>query len=114
MIKGAERPDELTMPPPTRDLDQAKADLALHGFAIVEDALTAEQLKTMRTRIVEQEAEERETGVASLEHDGANQRIWTLINKGAIFAEILPKPIVRDVMSNLLDGRFTISSYTAN
>ncbi len=57
---------------------------------------------------------ERNAGVASLEHVGANQRIWNLINKGAIFAELLHKPLVRDAMSHILDGRFILSSYTAN
>jgi hypothetical protein len=107
-------PDSLEMPPATRDWDQAKADLARYGLAIVEDALTPRELTALRGRIVEQAVAERNTGVASLEHGGANQRIWNLINKGAIFAELLHKPLVRDAMSHILDGRFILSSYTAN
>jgi hypothetical protein len=104
----------LQLPPPTCDVAQAKADLARYGLAIVEDALSADELQALRTRIVEQAAGERQAGVASMEHGQANQRIWNLINKGDVFAELLHKPLVRDFMSHILQGRFTISSYTAN
>ena len=104
----------LQLPPPTRDVAQAKADLARYGLAIVEDALSADELQALRTRIVEQAAGERQAGVASMEHGQANQRIWNLINKGDVFAELLHKPLVREFMSHILQGRFTISSYTAN
>ena len=111
---GAKVLDSLEMPAATKDWNRAKADLERYGLAIVEDALTQRELQALRDRVVEQAAAERIAGVASLEHDGANQRIWNLINKGAIFAELLHKPLVRDAMSHILGGRFTISSYTAN
>ena len=114
VIGEAKDRDWLEMPAATKDWDRAKADLERFGLAIVEDALTPRELKALRDRVVEQAAAERVAGVASLEHDGANQRIWNLINKGAIFAELLHKPLVRDAMSHILGGRFTISSYTAN
>lgn len=105
---------DLRLPAATRDWNQAKSDLDVYGLAIVEDALTADVLAALRARVTEQAAGERATGVASVEHDGANQRIWNLINKGDVFAELLHHPLIREFMSHLLGGRFTISSYTAN
>jgi ectoine hydroxylase-related dioxygenase (phytanoyl-CoA dioxygenase family) len=110
----AEAPTDLPLPTATRELEQAKVDLERVGFAIVEDALTRVELDALRTRVIEQAAAEREAGVASLEYDGANQRVWNLINKGAVFGDLLHKPLIRDVMGHLLGGRFTISSFTAN
>lgn len=107
-------PARLELPAATRDWEQARADLHRHGLAIIEAALTGTELDALRARIVEQAEAEREAGVASLEHGGANQRIWNLINKGAIFAEFLHKPLIREFMSHILGGSFTISSYTAN
>jgi ectoine hydroxylase-related dioxygenase (phytanoyl-CoA dioxygenase family) len=106
--------EALTLPPATTNWAQAKRDLERYGLAIIADALTSDELARLRRRIVEQAAGERAAGVASLEHGGANQRIWNLINKGDVFAELLHKPLVRDLMGHVLGGRFIISSYTAN
>ena len=107
-------PSGPTLPAPTRDWDRALADIDHYGLAIVADALSGAECATLRERIVAQAAAEREAGVASLEHDGANQRVWNLINKGAVFGELLHKPLIRTFMEHILQGRFTISSYTAN
>jgi ectoine hydroxylase-related dioxygenase (phytanoyl-CoA dioxygenase family) len=104
----------LDLPDATRNWERARTDLDHYGLAIIEDALSRTELAALRARIVEQAAAEREAGLASLEHDGANQRIWNLINKGEIFSEFLHKPLIREFMSHILGGSFTISSYTAN
>jgi ectoine hydroxylase-related dioxygenase (phytanoyl-CoA dioxygenase family) len=104
----------LQLPRPTRDRSQALADIEHFGLAIIEEAMAPQEIDGVRNRIVEQAAAEREAGVASLEHEGANQRVWNLINKGQIFAEILQKPLIREMMTHILGGSFTISSYTAN
>ena len=54
MIGEAKDRDWLEMPAATKDWDQAKADLAKFGLAIVEDALTPRELKALRGQIVEQ------------------------------------------------------------
>jgi ectoine hydroxylase-related dioxygenase (phytanoyl-CoA dioxygenase family) len=104
----------LQLPAATTDWDQAKRDLAHFGLAIIENALQVDEVEHLRRRIVEQAAAERQAGVAGLEHDGANQRIWNLINKGEVFAQFLENPLIRDFMTHILEGRFIISSYTAN
>ena len=106
--------NSLALPPPTSEPEQAKRDLHEFGLAIIEDALSAEEVAQLRQRVVNQAAAEREAGVASLEYGGANQRVWNLINKGEVFIELLEKPLIREFMSHILEGRFTISSYTAN
>jgi ectoine hydroxylase-related dioxygenase (phytanoyl-CoA dioxygenase family) len=104
----------LQLPEATTDWDQAKRDLKYYGLAVIADALSPDEVSGLRERIVEQAAAERSADVASLEDQGANQRIWNLINKGDVFADLLHEPLVREFMSHILEGRFTISSYTAN
>jgi ectoine hydroxylase-related dioxygenase (phytanoyl-CoA dioxygenase family) len=104
----------LALPPPTTDLDTARADLDRFGLAIVAEALTPDELAAMRIRLLEQAAAERERGLASLEHDGANQRVWNLVNKGAVFNEVLGKPFVTELIGHLLGRPFLLSSNTAN
>ena len=47
------------LPRPTTDLDQLKADLDEHGYCIVADALSPDEVTALRTRITEQAAAER-------------------------------------------------------
>ena len=47
------------LPRPTTDLEQLKADLDEHGYCIVADALSPEEVTALRARITEQAAAER-------------------------------------------------------
>jgi ectoine hydroxylase-related dioxygenase (phytanoyl-CoA dioxygenase family) len=96
------------------DLDTAKGRLDTDGFVVIEDALDAELLERLRTRLLEQAAGERAAGVAHLEWHGANQRLWQLPAKGAVFLELLLHPLIDDMMSHLLGQSFLLSSLTAN
>lgn len=106
--------NELRMPLATRDPRQAKADLDRFGLAVVEDALTSEEVAALLARTREQAQGERDAGIASLEEGGANQRIWNLVNKGQVYIDLLHKPIVRELMGHVLGGPVTLSSCTAN
>src|SRR3989440_4048085 len=96
------------------DLDAAKGRLDADGYVVVEDALDTELLERLRTRLVEQAAGERVAGVAHLEWDGANQRLWQLPAKGAVFLELLLHPLIDETMGHLLGQSFLLSSLTAN
>ena len=101
------------LPGPTRDLARAKADLETFGYCIVQDVLTAEQVRALRERVVEQAAGEVQAGVAT--HDSkTNQRIWMLVNKGRVFRDLVLHPFAAEIMSCLLGDDFLLSSLTAN
>jgi ectoine hydroxylase-related dioxygenase (phytanoyl-CoA dioxygenase family) len=101
------------LPQPTREPDRAFADLERFGYAIVEGALSCERVARLRARVVEQARGEDARGAGF--HDGkANQRIWMLPNKGAIFRDLMLDPLVETFMGRLLGKDFLLSSLTAN
>jgi ectoine hydroxylase-related dioxygenase (phytanoyl-CoA dioxygenase family) len=99
---------------PTHDLEQAWADLEEHGYAVVRDVLTPEQLARLRSRLVEQAAGELAAGVGYLDSGGRNQRVWNLPNKGDEFLDLLRHPLYVETMDRLLGRGWLVSSSTAN
>lgn len=99
---------------PCSDLDHAWAHLDEHGFAVVTDALTAEQLDRVRSRLVEQAAGELAAGVGYRDSGGSNQRVWNLPNKGDEFLDLLRHPLYVETMDRLLGRGWLVSSSTAN
>lgn len=77
--------DELdceTLPKATEDIEQIKRDLKEWGYAFVKDALSATQVKILRTAVEDQATGERNAGIAHMDGahkvagDQPNQRIW--------------------------------------
>lgn len=115
------------LPAPTSDLDRARRDLDVHGFCVVADALAPKTLAAVRYRVVEQAAGERALGVGDVDDAdleryiggagrglGANRRVWTLVNKGAVFQELLLHTAVNELVAHLLGRPFLLSSIQAN
>lgn len=105
--------DRRDLPSPTTDMARAFADLEQHGYAIIRNALTAEQTAALRARVIEQARGEDARGEGF--HDGgANQRVWMLPNKGRMFRDLMLHPLVDLTMSRLLGSGYLVSSLTAN
>jgi ectoine hydroxylase-related dioxygenase (phytanoyl-CoA dioxygenase family) len=102
-----------TLPRPTRDRAQQDQDLANHGYCIVADALTPEQTRMLRERVIAQAKGEVANGIAFREPPN-NQRIWMLANKGRIFRDLMLHPLIAEKMDMLLGPDFLLSSLTAN
>jgi len=98
------------------NLEAARARLDSEGYCIVENVLSASELATLKSRLVEQAAGERTRGVSF--HDGGsarpNQRLWMLVNKGKVFRDLMLHPIVDALMAHLLGPDYLLSSLTAN
>ncbi|HEY1709333.1 MAG TPA: phytanoyl-CoA dioxygenase family protein [Rhizomicrobium sp.] len=88
-------------------------DLARHGYCVVADALSREQCARLRERVVEQAKGEVATGQAFREPPD-NQRIWMMVNKGAMFRDLVLHPLVAETMTGLLSPDYLLSSLTAN
>jgi ectoine hydroxylase-related dioxygenase (phytanoyl-CoA dioxygenase family) len=101
------------LPTPTSDREQAKADLALWGYCIIQDALSPSQVRSLRARMTEQAAGE-DAGGAGFHDSGNNQRIWMLVNKGRVFRDLVEHPLAVEMMTELLGPDFLLSSLTAN
>lgn len=121
---------------PTRDLNQARRDLDVHGFCIIDGALTHQEVDTAKARIVAQAKAEQARGVAfrdgglrqdlldangrfrdkaSIEKDGGvNQRVFMLVAKGGVFRDLVIHPTVDLLVSHLLGDDFLLSTMSAN
>jgi ectoine hydroxylase-related dioxygenase (phytanoyl-CoA dioxygenase family) len=99
---------------PTTDLDQAKSDLAELGYCLIEGLLAGDRLAAIRARIVELAAAEVADGTDYVYEGGANQRVWTLLNKGDEFADLALDPTVTELMNHLLGYGFLLSNIDAN
>lgn len=129
--------DEL--PQPTTDLATLNANIDEFGYCLVKDALQPDQLARARQRLLEQAEAELQAGQAfedggakqqwgdftdeqgmirreafSAKAGGVNQRVWVLINKGAVFREMLSQPLVRSVVGHVLGADYLLSSFGAN
>ena len=104
------------LPVPTEDIDQVRADMKEFGYGLVANALTKDQVGMLREALAQQGRGEVSAGVAA--NDGGpsapNQRIWTLINKGQEFLDLLEHPLIDEVIPENLGEYFLIHSYSAN
>ena len=98
----------------TADLARARADLAEQGFCLLEGLLPAERVAELRGRLVDQAAAEIVDGTDYVYENGANQRVWTLLNKGEVFVELALDPTVLGLMEELLGPGFLLSNIDAN
>ncbi|MED5392412.1 MAG: hypothetical protein VX977_11645, partial [Pseudomonadota bacterium] len=98
------------LPQLSPSLEQCAKDLAEQGYCLLRDALTDGQLEPLRKRLTDQALAEKQQGFAFQDgghsqnwgdfrdsagalrpqeftetQGGRNQRVWTLVNKGAVF-----------------------------
>ncbi|KAK7943846.1 uncharacterized protein PG986_012959 [Apiospora aurea] len=104
------------LPEPTEDVEQVKRDIEEFGYGLAKNVLSPEQVAIMRKAVVEQAAGERKAGIAQVDGgpDGPNQRLWTLINKGDDFLDLLNHPIIDEFIPWALGEHAIITTYTAN
>jgi hypothetical protein len=109
-------PEGTVLPKPTEDIEQVKADMKEFGYGLVKNALSAEQIYTLKEAVRQQAEGEVKAGVAA--KDGGptapNQRIWTLINKGQEFLDLLEHPLIDEIVPETLGEHALIHSYSAN
>jgi ectoine hydroxylase-related dioxygenase (phytanoyl-CoA dioxygenase family) len=105
---------DVGLPPLTTDLEVAKRHLDEVGIARIEGALDADEVAALQERLIEQADAERAAGIAFFDAGGGNQRVWNLPSKGAVFLDLLRKPLVRALARHVLEGDYCLSSHTAN
>ena len=100
----------------TAHLEQAKRELEVQGYCVVENVLSRQEISALKTRLVEQAQGERARGVAFQDGGAArpNQRVWMLVNKGRVFRDLMLHPIIDALMGHLLGPDCLLSSLTAN
>lgn len=71
------------LPRPSKDIQRLRADMLRWGYCKVEDALSAEQVATVRQRVLDQAKGEQLAGIAQRTPSGQN--INCCVNKGRCF-----------------------------
>ena len=127
------------LPQPTEDLAQVKTQLDTYGYGLLANALNAEDLSKIKTRLKEQTLAEKQRGLAfedggakqnwgdfrnqkgqvrtgafTQSAGGVNQRVWMLINKGRVFQDMLLHTGVRNIVDHALGNDYLLSSHSAN
>jgi hypothetical protein len=104
------------LPEPTTDLEQVRRDIEKFGYGFVKDALEPRQLGILQEALRQQAEGEVAAGLSK--HDGGpnapNQRIWTLVNKGQEFLDLLDHPLIDEIVPEFLGDHALIHSFTAN
>jgi ectoine hydroxylase-related dioxygenase (phytanoyl-CoA dioxygenase family) len=98
----------------TIDTARIAATVERDGIAIMRDFIPADLLTRIRTRVDELNRIERDSGIGFLESEGANQRVFNLVNKGEVFEEIVQHPAIMDIMARLLGGDCILSGFSSN
>ena len=109
----------LALPQPTKDIQQLRDDLLKWGYCKVEDALTAEQIQVIRTRVLEQAEGERRAGIAQKTPSGQN--INCCINKGQCFENLIEQhlcmvqggPLIEQLLTEAIGTDWITSSLIA-
>ena len=110
---------EQDLPQPSKDIRRLRADLLNWGYCKVEDALSAEQVATLRQRVLEQAEGEQLAGIAQRTPSGQN--INCCVNKGwcfELFIEQHPSiaqggPLVEQLVTEALGPGWICTSLIA-
>ena len=84
-------PEGKELPRPTEDLDQVMSDIRQFGYGLVKNALSPDEIQKLKSAVEQQARGEAAAGVAKKDGgpNAPNQRIWTLVNKGQEFHDLL-------------------------
>jgi len=96
------------------DIDRIVSEVEESGLCVVPNFIPPDLLRRIRADLDGLNELERQRGVAFLESEGANQRVFNLVNKGEVFEEIVQHPDAMAVMDKLLGGDFILSGFSSN
>jgi ectoine hydroxylase-related dioxygenase (phytanoyl-CoA dioxygenase family) len=107
------------LPAPTRDLEQAKRDIAEHGICIMPDVLTPAQLEQARGAFYRAAEQDRARGREvkfGLDYadDGSNQRVWNLLSRDPIFTDLVEHPIALALVKHVLGWPALLGNISGN
>ena len=108
------------LPAPTKDIVQLRSDFVRWGYCLIEDGTSSEQTRAMHQRVSEQAAAERALGIAYLQT--AQQQVWSLVNKGAMFVECMTHepssvqagPLIEQLLNEALGNSWHHLSFISN
>jgi ectoine hydroxylase-related dioxygenase (phytanoyl-CoA dioxygenase family) len=99
---------------PDEQLARAKAELDAQGFCRVQGVLPEATIAELRDAVVRVAAAEIADDTDYVYENGANQRIWVLLNKGRLFEELVQHETALELVGHLLGPGFLLSNLNAN
>ncbi len=107
------------LPKPTRDVEQAKRDIAEHGLCIFAEALSPEQLGAARAAFYHAAEQDRARGQEvkfGLDYvdDDTNQRVWNLLSRDPIFADLVEHPVALELVKSVLGWPALLGNISGN
>ena len=108
------------LPEATKDIHQMRRDFKRWGFCLIEDAMSYDQCRAFRERVLDQGEGEKLAGVAQPTPTG--QYVNTLINKGDIFGKCIEQdpsavqagPLIEQLMNETLGKGWICHSFLSN
>ncbi|MEQ8861695.1 MAG: phytanoyl-CoA dioxygenase family protein [Pseudomonadales bacterium] len=108
----------MTLPPVTDDLKQAKADIRQYGLALLSGQLSDEQLRTARDATYAGAQEDarlgREADRFGLDYGEGNIRVWNILNRHPVFAELVQLPAVLELLRDVIGWPALLGNLSAN
>lgn len=106
------------LPAPTRDLEAGLANIAEYGVTIVPDVLVGEHLARVREALY-REIEIDRQAQSHVAHPfdaeaSPNVRVWNLISKDPLFADLATHPLVLEYVSRVIGWPARLSTLSGN
>jgi ectoine hydroxylase-related dioxygenase (phytanoyl-CoA dioxygenase family) len=107
------------VPEPTRDLAQAEKDLRECGVCLLEGALEPAQLAGVHAALYRAADDDRTRGREAkfnfdYAHDDTNQRVWNLLSRDAVFADLVEHPAALQLLRAFIGWPILLSNISAN
>lgn len=108
----------MALPLPTDDFEQARADLHEQGLCCVPNVLTPDQLQRAQQALYQAAAEDEANSAVThdfpLDPNNANQRVWNLLMRNTVFAELAANETALRFVTELLGWPALLSNISGN
>ncbi len=106
------------LPPVVDNAADAKDHIREHGLALICGQLSAAQLETARAATYAAVDEDRRLGrkadTFGLDYGDKNVRVWNILNRNAVFRDIVQLPIVLDLLREVIGWPALLGNISAN
>lgn len=97
---------------------QAIKDLKEYGIAILSEMLTGDKLREARDAVYAGPADDEKNGRTPnefpLDYGTGNVRVWNLLNRGSVFAELVQHPLVLELVEAIIGPQALLGNFSAN
>jgi ectoine hydroxylase-related dioxygenase (phytanoyl-CoA dioxygenase family) len=111
--------DTVRLPAPTADVERAEHDLGEHGICAVTGVLTGDTLAAVRTDLYHAAEQDRlrdreQKFALDHEHDDTNQRVWNVLSRSPVFADLAEHPTALRLLRAVLGWPMLLGNLSAN